>query len=81
MTNKRDIWVAIGISLLCFVLNFGLFIYFYNQLATPFITEEQRVSNAEYIMSLTVGGFAVAAIIIGFFVIYFLNKSKFGRLG
>lgn len=74
--NKASIFSALGIALLCFILNGALFTYFYNHLATPFLTEEQRVINAEYIMSVTVGGYATSSIIIGIAVLIILGARK-----
>ena len=73
--RRTGIWVAIGISLLCFLLNGGLFIYFYNQLATPFLGEEQRVANADYIMTVASASFALVAAVIGL-ITYLLTKQR-----
>lgn len=61
--TKRKLLAAGGISIVSFVLNVAVFVMTYNRLATPFITEEQRVLNADFIMSFTVGAFAVVAVV------------------
>jgi hypothetical protein len=64
MTKKKLLSVG-GLTLVSFVLNFAVFVMTYNRLATPFITEEQRVLNANFIMSITVGAFAIVAVLTG----------------
>ncbi len=75
-SNRGNLLPAISIAFLCFILNGALFIYFYNQLATPFIVEEQRVANADYIMSVAAGGYASASLLIGVLVYFMLNTRN-----
>lgn len=74
--TRHNMLAALGITLLCFCLNGALFIYFYNQLATPFLAEEQRVANAEYIMSMTIAGYASVSVIVGIVAYLLLNARK-----
>lgn len=74
MSDQRSpVMSAICVAVASLVLNGFLFVYFYNHLATPFITEEQRVSNADTIMTAVLGSFVGAAIIVGV-VGYLLNN-------
>ncbi|PKM42251.1 MAG: hypothetical protein CVV05_19120 [Gammaproteobacteria bacterium HGW-Gammaproteobacteria-1] len=45
------------------LLNFLLFVFAYNKVATPFLHEEQRMENAEFIMSYVVGGYLAISIV------------------
>ncbi len=62
---KNNVFPASCISFISFILNIAVFVIIYNRLATPFLTEEQRVINAEFIMSVTAGAFATVAILTG----------------
>jgi predicted histidine transporter YuiF (NhaC family) len=42
--------------------NFLLFVFAYNKIATPFLHEEQRMENADFIMSYVVGGYLAIAV-------------------
>lgn len=70
----KNLLVATGIAVLIFILNGAIFVYFYNHLTTPFIGEEQRVSNADYIMSVVLSSYAGVSLIIGM-VVYFIIKN------
>ncbi|MCG8536733.1 MAG: hypothetical protein MI808_16715 [Pseudomonadales bacterium] len=56
-------------------LNFVVFTHTYNTLATPYLMEEQRVDNAAYILSYTILGFLVVAVLTSL-VLYFLGRNK-----
>ncbi|MCF6253018.1 MAG: hypothetical protein L3J75_17390 [Methylococcaceae bacterium] len=75
-SKKSNFLAAIVVTFICFILNGALFIYFYNQLATPFIKEEQRVANADYIMSVTAGGYVSTSLLIGVVVYFILNTRN-----
>ena len=72
--TKKNILTVVCISIVSFTLNFIVFVMTYNRLATPFITEEQRVLNADFIMSVTVGAFAIVAVLTGFAMCMILRK-------
>ncbi len=75
MNSKKAAIIACIIFLLCFAANFAVFVYGYNHLATPFLSEEQRVSNASFIMSAIVGAFAMIALLLGV-VVYWALRNK-----
>lgn len=56
------------------LLNFLLFVFAYNKIATPFLHEEQRMENADFIMSYVVGGYL--AIAVASTVMIFLSCKK-----
>lgn len=56
-------------------MNFAVFLVSYNKLATPFLSEEQRVDNADYIMTMTISGFVVVAILSAL-IIYFCYGKR-----
>jgi len=62
--------------LVSFISNFLVFVYSYNRLATPFINEEQRVENADFIMTVSISMFACAALIIGAITYFILKKHN-----
>ena len=72
---KKRIIVSILLAIFSFVLNGAVFVFSYNKLATPFLTEEQRVLNADFIMSVTTGSFAVVSIIIGILIFIVTRKN------
>lgn len=59
-----------------FSANFLIFTYSYNRLATPYLNEEQRVDNAGYIMSWTIGMYFLAAILIGIITVFIYRKQN-----
>jgi hypothetical protein len=65
MSSKKAIVLATIISILSFLSNFFVFVYGYDRLAVPFLSEEQRVTNASFIMSVVLGAFAGSAIVLG----------------
>lgn len=73
---RRNILSACCISIASFILNGAVFVITYNRLATPFLTEEQRVLNADFIMSVTAGAFAIVAILTGFSIYMVLRQRK-----
>ena len=75
-TSIKNILIAIGISVGNFFLNFFVFTLSYNRLATPFLVEEQRVENADFIMSVTAGSFAIVAILTCLVVYGVLSLKK-----
>ena len=50
------------------ILNFVLFIVSYNHLAMPYLHEEQRMENADFIMSYALGGYILLAVLSAFVV-------------
>ena len=73
---SKNIIATSCISIVSCILNFAVFVITYNRLATPFLTEEQRVLNADFIMSITVGAFTVIAILTGS-AIYWVLRYKY----
>ena len=64
-TSKKALLAALLISVVSFAVNVSVFLYGYQRLAIPFLNEEQRVINAEFIMTVIVGAFAAAAALTG----------------
>lgn len=67
---KNKMLVIAVLVLINFAANFMVFTYNYNKLATPFLNEEQRVENADFIMSMTIAMFAFEALVLG--LLFFL---------
>ena len=76
MNMKKRIIISIFLAIFSFVLNIAVFVFCYNKLATPFLTEEQRALNADFIMSVTTGSFAVVSIIIGVLIFFVTKKNQ-----
>ncbi len=70
----KALFISLGIALATFVLNFTTFLITYNKLATPYINEEQRVENAFFIFTVTIGSFAVIAILVGVSFYFFIKN-------
>ncbi len=76
MNSIKPIIVACLVSVLSFAMNFGIFVFGYNRLAVPFLLEEQRMANADFIMRVIVGAFALIAILIGFIVYWSFSANR-----
>ena len=61
----KNIILSIIVSIASFIMNFSIFTYSYNRVATPFLNEEQRVENAGYIMSVSLSLFVISSVIMG----------------
>ncbi len=72
---KKNIIISTSIALISFVMNFAVFTISYNKLATPYLHEEQKVENADFIMSSTLIMFVISAIIVGV-LIYIIGRKK-----
>ncbi len=64
------------VAIFCFSANFAIFMVSYNKLATPFLSEEQRVENAKAIVSVIAGSFALAAILAGSLAYALLGRIR-----
>jgi len=64
MNSKKAVAVACLVAFLGFGANFGVFVFGYDRLAVPFLPEEQRVANADFIMSVITVAFALLAIFV-----------------
>lgn len=49
------------VAVLAFAANFGTFLYAYRVLVVPFLDEEQRVANADLILTFVLVVFALVA--------------------
>ena len=76
MGERRAVRGAVIASVVCFVANFGVFLYSYRRLVFPYLTEEQRTLNADLIMTNTVGAFAAAAVLFGVLVYWLLSRRS-----
>lgn len=74
--RTKNIIAAGCIAIASFALNFIVFIISYNRLATPFLNEEQRVVNAGQIMSVTIGAFAIVAVLTGLAAYWVLRQRS-----
>lgn len=72
---KKKPLLAAAIALLNFVLNFAVFTVSYNILATPYLHEEQRVENADFIMAYTSSMFAAVTILSAVAFYFLLRKT------
>ncbi|VAW90366.1 hypothetical protein MNBD_GAMMA18-1583 [hydrothermal vent metagenome] len=70
----KNIIIYCVVGLINIALNFTVFISSYNTLATPFLHEEQRMENANYIMTYTLFGFVAIGIFTLVFLHLFLKK-------
>lgn len=74
LIKYKRILISLGIALTSFFLNFITFLITYNKLATPYLHEEQRVENAFFILTATIGLFAAIAMLMG--IAFFLVAKK-----
>lgn len=74
--GRKALAAALLVSVASFAANFLVFLYSYHRLTIPFINEEQRVINAEFIMTVTVGAFALAATLTGAFIYWLGTRQR-----
>ena len=55
-------------------LNFAVFIFNYNKLATPYLNEDQRMLNAQYIMTISISEIVLVSVFT--LVVIYLLKQK-----
>lgn len=67
--------LVLCIAFLTFVANFAIFILAYSHTTTPFILEEQRQINADFIMSVIAPAFAGVAALVGG-IVFWLTKPR-----
>ncbi len=76
MNRNIKAWFISGvIAVIALVVNFFIFAYSYNSLTSTLLTEDQRIENANFIMSTTLPLFAFSSILIWCSVGYLLNKT------
>ena len=61
------------------LLNFGTFLINYRLLAFPYLSEEQRVSNASVVLTVTLSTFALCALLLASFVFWLLSRESITR--
>lgn len=71
----KNILVFSLVILTNLVMNLAVFLMNYNKLATPFLHEEQKVENANYIVAITVPSF-IGVAVVSAFIIYFITRKK-----
>ena len=77
MTDKRKrLAGGIFIAFFIFLANAGIFIAAYNNLATPYILEEQRMINAKKIMEIIIPALMGVSVISGALVYWLAFDSK-----
>jgi hypothetical protein len=74
--KKAKLLLPLLISLLSFSANIVAFLHSYRSLAFPFLSEEQRVANADFIMTISISAFAAAAIFTGVLLFWALSRPK-----
>lgn len=71
----KRIFLISAIGLVTAAFNFFLFVTSYNRIATPYLHEEQRVENADFIMSVTLSGYILIAA-ASTLLIWFLCRAQ-----
>ena len=57
------------------LLNFGAFLWNYRRLAFPHLTEEQRVANADEVLTLTLASFVLTALLLGALTFWLVSRA------
>lgn len=78
MSKKMLLPLALCIAFLTFVANFAIFVIAYHHTTKPFILEEQRQINADFIVSTVAPAFAGVAALIGG-IVFWLTKPRPGH--
>lgn len=71
----KNIIIISLVAIVNFAMNFVVFVLSYNKLATPFLLEEQRMENADYIMTNTLFGFFVVTAVSALVLYLFIGKK------
>lgn len=73
--RAKSLAIAAAIALASFAANCTVFVFSYNHLTTLFLTEEQRVANAGFILTTTAGAFGFVALLMGLVVYRLLRRD------
>jgi len=63
-----------ALSILCFIVNFGIYNYSFNSQATPFMSEEHRVDSSLIMLKTTLPAFIISSIVLSY--IFYLVATK-----
>lgn len=77
--TSRPALRALGLFAFSTLVNFAIFIVNYRTLAFPYLSEEQRVENADRILTLTLLTFALAAAATALLAYWFMLRASRGR--
>jgi len=66
--------IYIALSILSFIVNFGIYNYSFITQATPFMTEEHRVDSGLIMLKTTLPAYIISSIILSY--IFYLVATK-----
>ena len=64
------------LSILCFIVNFGIYNYSFISQATPFLTEEHRVDSSLLMLKTTLPAYIISSIVLSYIFYLVANKIK-----
>ena len=69
----KKFFIYAALCLVSFVVNFAIFNYSFNDQATPFLHEEQRVESALLMLKTTLPAYGISALVLTV-LFYFVAK-------
>lgn len=75
----KTLLVYTGLTLLNFIVCFYIFNYSFNQQATPFLVEEQRVDSGLLMLQTTLPAYLVWSVIVSVVFYWIARKLKSNR--
>ncbi len=83
MSTVKTFLIYTFLAILNFGINFAIYNYSFNNQATPFLHEEQRVDSALLMLETTLPAYVISSIILTalfyFVAKYFITKNTRGR--
>jgi len=64
------------LSILCFIVNFGIYNYSFISQATPFLAEEHRVDSSLLMLKTTLPAYIISSIVLSYIFYLVANKIK-----
>lgn len=64
----RNLGLSMFASVAILAVNFSIFLYSYNSLTATLLTEDQRIDNADFVMTATLPMYAVSSILFGLLI-------------
>lgn len=74
--GKRAVLSAALVAVLTLVSGFLVFLYSYNSITSPVLTDEQRFEGAKFVFSVTLPSYLAISVVIGVLVFFLLRRRS-----
>ena len=72
----KTVFTYSALSILCFIINFGIYNYSFITQATPFMSEEHRVDSSLLMLTTTLPAYIISSIILSYIFYLVAKKAK-----